>query len=83
MKDKFYLGILYGLALPLLAYVFGDMIQEKFNHYLRPNFFHIICIAINMISFQIAIRKQFDHLAKGILFSTFVYALIFAYLFLR
>ena len=69
MKDKFYLGVLYGIALPLLAYLFGDFLQSK--------------IGVNMLIFQIAIKKQFDALAKGVLFSTFFYAIVFAYFFLR
>jgi hypothetical protein len=83
MKDKFYLGVLYGIALPLLAYVFGDLLQSKIAFHLRPNFFQILCVGVNMLIFQIAIKKQFDALAKGVLFSTFFYAIIFAYFFLR
>jgi hypothetical protein len=40
-------------------------------------------VGVNMLIFQIAIKKQFDALAKGVLFSTFFYAIVFAYFFLR
>ncbi len=79
IKDKFYLGVLYGLALPLLAYVFGDMIQEQLAKFMRPNFFYIVCIALNVLIFRFAIKKEYDQLARGILLSTFIYAMIFAF----
>lgn len=82
MKNKFYLGLLYGAALPLLAYVFGDMLQDAFKAHLSRNFFHIICIGINVIIFRFAIKKEYDNLARGVLFTTFIYALIFAWFFL-
>ena len=83
LKDKFYLGLLYGTALPLLAYVFGDMLQKEFQRFIRPNFFYILCIAINIIIFRLALKKDYEKLAKGVLFSTFMYALIFAFFILR
>lgn len=83
IKDKFYLGILYGMALPLLSYVFGDMLQKQFEQSLRPNFFYILCIAINVIIFRFAIKAEKDNLARGILMSTFVYALLFAIFVIR
>lgn len=79
LKDKFYLGVLYGLAIPLLAYVFGDMIQKELEKFMRPNFFYIVCIALNVLIFRYAIKKQFDNLARGILLSTFLYAMVFAF----
>jgi hypothetical protein len=79
IKDKFYLGVLYGLALPLLAYVFGDMIQQQLAKFMRPNFFYIVCIALNVLIFRFAIKKEYDQLARGILLSTFIYAMIFAF----
>lgn len=83
IKDKFYLGMLYGTALPLLAYVFGDMLVAEFQWKLRPNFFYIICIAINVIIFRFAIKAEKDNLARGILMSTFIYALLFAIFVIR
>jgi hypothetical protein len=83
IKDKFYLGMLYGTALPLLSYIFGDMLQKQFEHTLRPNFFYIICIAINVIIFRFAIKAEKDNLARGILMSTFIYALLFAIFIIR
>ncbi len=83
IKDKFYLGMLYGTALPLLSYIFGDMIQKQFEHYIRPNFFYILCIAINVIIFRFAIKAEKDNLARGILMSTFIYALLFAIFIIR
>ncbi len=83
IKDKFYLGLLYGTALPLLSYIFGDIIQEKLQHYIRPNFFYILCIAINVIIFRFAIKAEKDNLARGILMSTFIYALLFAIFIIR
>jgi hypothetical protein len=83
LKDKFYLGLLYGTALPLLAYVFGDMIQQELQKFIRPNFFYILCIALNIIIFRIALKKDYEKLARGVLFSTFIYALIFAFFILR
>lgn len=79
LKDKFYIGVLYGLALPLLAYVFGDMIQQQLDKVMRPNFFYIVCIAVNVLIFRYAIKKEYDQLARGILLSTFIYAMIFAF----
>jgi len=79
LKDKFYIGLLYGMALPLLVYVFGGMLQEKMEQYLRPNFFYIACIAVNVLIFRFALKKNYENLARGILFSTFAYAIFFAF----
>lgn len=83
IKDKFYVGLLYGIALPLLTYVFGDMLQKQFEHFIRPNFFYILCIAINVLIFRVAIKAEKDNLARGILMSTFIYALLFAIFVIR
>lgn len=83
IKDKFYIGMLYGTALPLLSYVFGDILQKEFEHSIRPNFFYILCIAINVIIFRFAIKAEKDNLARGILMSTFIYALLFAIFVIR
>lgn len=83
MKDKFYLGTIYGIALPLLTYILVDLFQEKASLHFSKNFFYILCIGVNVIIFQVAIKKKYDKLAKGILFVTFIYALIFAFNYLR
>lgn len=83
MKDKFYLGLLYGAALPLLIYVLGDMVQQENNFWLRKSTFYIICIGINVIAFRFAIVKKYDNLARGILFITFFYALAFFFFYFK
>ncbi len=83
IKDKFYLGMLYGTALPLLSYIFGEMLQKQFEQSIRPNFFYILCIGINVIIFRFAIKAEKDNLARGILMSTFIYALLFAIFVIR
>ncbi len=77
MKDKFYLGLLYGAALPMLAYVFGGMIRNATGFPRDEFFFYILCIGVNVIIFRIAISRQYDQLSRGILFSTFIFAFIF------
>jgi hypothetical protein len=83
MKDKFYLGILYGTALPLLAYIVGEMIQQENQFWLRRTTFFIICIALNVIVFRYAMQKRYENLAKGILFVTFAYALAFFFYYFK
>lgn len=83
MKDKFYLGLLYGTALPLLTYIFGGMLREQLGFPKSQSFFYIICIGINVIVFRIAIKKEFDNLARGILFTTFIFALFFFFYYFK
>jgi hypothetical protein len=83
MKDKFYLGLLYGAAIPLLAYVLGEMIQEENDFWLKKSTFYILCIALNVVAFRFAIVKKYDNLAKGILFITFAYAMIFFFYYFK
>jgi hypothetical protein len=59
------------------------MIQQELQKFIRPNFFYILCIALNIIIFRIALKKDYEKLARGVLFSTFIYALIFAFFILR
>jgi len=55
------------------------MIQQQLVKFMRPNFFYIVCIALNVLIFRFAIKKEYDQLARGILLSTFIYAMIFAF----
>ncbi len=83
MKDKFILGLLYGLVLPALVFFLGDLVLEGGGHRFSKNFFYILCIGANVLIFRFAIKKDKDKLARGILFSTFVYALLFAFIYLK
>lgn len=83
LKDKFYLGALYGLALPLLSYVLGDIVQKELGQFMRINLFYILCIALNVLIFRFALKRNFENLARGILLSTFVYAMFFAFYILK
>ncbi|TAG13354.1 MAG: hypothetical protein EAZ41_02455, partial [Sphingobacteriia bacterium] len=65
------------------SYVLGDFVQKELGHFMRINLFYILCIALNVLIFRFALKRNFENLARGILLSTFLYAMFFAFYILK
>ena len=78
-KDTVWLGILYGLGLPSLAFLVVDYVKSHVELLSKADLLYIGCVALNFILFNQASKYYKESTARGILIATFICALIFAY----
>ncbi len=78
-KDSVWLGLLYGMGLPSLAFLVVEYAMEHIEALKKADLLYIGCVALNFISFNRASKYYKEQTAKGILAATFICALIFAY----
>ncbi|MFP4064904.1 MAG: hypothetical protein ACLFN2_01620 [Bacteroidales bacterium] len=87
-KDRWTLGIVIGLVLPMLVYALALLILKQYGHveglvYLpRPRVPGLIGVASNLFPFRFfMVNKKFDRTGRGILVVTFVMTLLVFYFF--
>jgi hypothetical protein len=86
-KDNYIIGVLIGLALPFLG--FAGFYQWKFNMVPVQTFIDLLAIQKSILSAMISVslllnaaaltfffQKQIDKTAKGIFFTTCIYAIV-------
>lgn len=78
-KDNFWLGLLFGMALPSLAFLVVEYIRENVEALKQVDLLYIGCVALNFVLFNQASKHFKEHTARGILAATFICAFIFAY----
>jgi len=78
-KDSVWLGLLYGLGLPSLAFLIVDYLMQNVDVLKEADLLYIGCVALNFFSFNQASKNYKVQTTKGILAATFICALIFAY----
>ncbi|MFD1628374.1 stationary phase survival protein SurE [Pseudopedobacter beijingensis] len=78
-KDSLVLGVLYGLALPSLAFLVVDFIMSHVEVLKKADLLYIGCVALNFFSFNKASKKYQEQTARGIILATFICSAIFAY----
>lgn len=76
-KDSLLIGVLIGIALPLITHFTFILLKSKITLYAKDSFLYILCIGANALIFRYFIKKEKDQLARGVLGVTFIYALIF------
>ena len=76
-KDSIPIGMLYGLVLPVIAFVAAQIFKTVVGYMFSESLLYILCIGVNAIFFKMAIKREKDSLARGILATTFIYAFIF------
>ncbi|WP_353140319.1 stationary phase survival protein SurE [Pseudopedobacter sp.] len=78
-NDSVWLGMLYGLGLPSLAFLIVDYLKNNVEFLKKADLLYIGCVALNFVIFNQASKHYNERTARGILASTFICALIFAY----
>jgi len=86
-KDNYIIGVLIGLALPFLG--FAGFYQWKFNMVTVQTFIDLLASQKSILSAMISVslllnaaaltfffQKQIDKTAKGIFFTTCIYAIV-------
>jgi hypothetical protein len=86
-KDNYILGVLLGLALPFLGFVL--FYEWKFSFFSLPEFLELLNRQKSILSAMISVslllngvlltyffQKQNDKTAKGIFFTTCIYAIV-------
>jgi hypothetical protein len=87
VKDNYILGVLLGLALPFLG--FAIFYQWKFSMFSVPEFLELlnqqksilsgmisVSLLLNGAALTFLIQKRLDKMAKGIFFTTCIYAVV-------
>jgi len=84
-RDQFGLGIIMGVLLPVillfLIYFVNALFGRpplSFHAFIRNDTFQLVCIAVNVLPFrQYMIKYKFDKTGRGMLISTFAYAILY------
>lgn len=76
-RNNFYIGIALGACLPALAVVLVELIELENRLSMRESTMYLVCIALNALLFRYYFKKEKDLTAKGVLLTTFIYAIIF------
>ncbi len=91
-KNSFQFGTLLGLFLPIISYIIFEGIDKLiyafykhkivFTNVIPDDTQMVLAIGINLFTFRYYMVKQhLDHTGKGILFVTFLYALMYIIVF--
>lgn len=88
-KDSWYVGIAFGLILPVVLYFIvyyaNVLLAIKFNNgllYIQSSTVMLISVFSNMFTMRYyLVKKKFEKTGRGILLVTFIYAGIFFYFF--
>jgi hypothetical protein len=84
-RDQFGLGVIMGILLPvilLFLFYFVNALFGRpplsFHAFIRNETFQLVCIAVNVLPFrQYMIKYKFDKTGRGMLISTFAYAILY------
>ena len=79
-KDQFLIGALLGLFLPALAYVFEEVLKLDVQFLGKPYLLYIAGAALNLIMMRVFYRQEKPNTASGVIFSTFISAILFVIL---
>lgn len=81
-KDSLFLGLFIGLAVPFLCYLLQMKLIPKILGYSFANesmqLFALVC-NVPFLRFFL-LKLDFEAVGKGILFATFIYALLWVYI---
>jgi len=80
-RKSFVVGIIAGLAAPLIAFGIMYLLFAISDNRFSPKFIGILCVLANLPFFNLAYRRKLDYTAKGILFITLLLAIAYIYFF--
>lgn len=84
MRNNIWIGVVLGAVFPLIAFAFTAYSEWPTRIFpTKPFAFYIIAAAINLLLIRIFYRKAmpYEHVAKGIVLTTFLGMLLFLYFF--
>lgn len=83
-KDKFLLGIVIGILLPAIFYLFlyalDLVVIELANTHMlaKQQYLYLVSIAVNLFAIKYYfVNLKYDKTGRGILFVTFVFAMLY------
>jgi hypothetical protein len=79
-KDKFLVGAIMGLIFPTLAYLAVEIFKIDVQVLGKKHLMYIASVVINLIAVRIYFRNDRMETASGVVFSTFISALLFVIL---
>jgi hypothetical protein len=82
-RNSWFLGILLGLTLPVIVFIFEEILKKDIRIFGKEDIFYLISTAINFFIMRYYFRADKEDTARGIALSTFSCALIFFYFKLR
>ena len=79
-KDKFLTGAILGLIFPALAYLSVEILKFDIQILGKKYLLYILSVDINLIVVRLYFRNDRMETASGVVFSTFISALLFVIL---
>ena len=79
-KDKFLVGAIMGLIFPALAYLAVEIFNYDVQVLVKKYLLYIASVVINLIAVRMYFKNDRMETASGVVFSTFISALLFVIL---
>jgi hypothetical protein len=79
-KDKFLTGALMGVIPPALAWFIIEILKFDDEIFGKKHFFYIASVIVNLLILRYFFRNDRPETASGVIFSTFISALVFVIL---
>lgn len=79
-KDKFLAGAIMGLIFPALAYLSVEILKFDVQFLGKKYLLYIASVVINLIAVRVYFKNDRMETASGVVFSTFISALLFVIL---
>ncbi|MFM6975469.1 MAG: hypothetical protein ACKOW2_01285 [Sphingobacteriaceae bacterium] len=78
-KDHFLFGLLAGLLLPALAWVYESLISNDLSHAHRTKIIYLVSLVLNLILVRVAYRAGLEQTGRGLMFISFLSAIVLFY----
>ena len=78
-RDNVWLGLVLGLILPGLAFLFVEILKKNIKVLEKDDLLYIGCVALNLLLMRFFVSAYKENTAKGIIAATFVCDFIFFY----
>lgn len=78
-KDNFVWGVLAGILLPGLALIYQKTTSNNLGISQHHQIIYLIGIALNLIIVRMAYRKDLEKTGRGLMFITFLAAMVLFY----
>lgn len=79
-KDKFLVGAFLGFIFPALAYLLVEILKRDVQIFGKKHLLYIGSVVVNLIIMRLFFKSDKAETAAGVIFSTFISALLFVFL---
>lgn len=92
-KNSIFIGLLLGLAIPLVGFATFKMLSEQLIHleflgeetrtiHIRERTLALLAICLNLIPFNLFQKRRSEDSMRGVMLATLIYAAVWGYFFI-